>query len=136
MINRVILVGRITKDPELRTTQSDLSVCSFTLAVNRQFKSKEGENEADFIQCVVWRKQAENLVKYIKRGNMIGVDGRVQTRTYDNNEGVRQYVTEIVCDSIQFLETNKQDSQPHTKDNSQQGGQVRNIDISDDNLPF
>ena len=135
MINRVILVGRITKDPELRTTQSDLPVCSFTIAVNRQFKSKDGENEADFIQCVVWRKQAENLVKYIKKGNMIGVDGRVQTRTYDNSEGARQYVTEIVCDSIQFLETNKQDSQPsnNTQDTMPK---VKNIDIDSDDLPF
>ena len=114
MINRVILVGRITKDPDLKNTTNNLSVVTFTLAVNRPFKNSNGENEVDFVQCVVWRKQAENLYKYVKKGNMIGVDGRIQTRNYEDSNGKKVYITEIVCDCVQFLETNKQDEK--TKD--------------------
>lgn len=110
MINRAILVGRITKNPELKMTQSSIGVVSFTLAINRQFKSEDGETEADFIQCVVWRKQAENLAKYVSKGDLIGVDGRIQTRSYDDNKGETKYVTEVVCDSIQFLETKKRET--------------------------
>lgn len=103
MINRVILVGRITKDPELKTTQSNISVVSFTLAVNRQFTNQSGEREADFIQCVVWRRQAENVATYVKKGALLGIDGRIQTRKYEAEKGT-VYVTEVVCDSVQFLE--------------------------------
>lgn len=104
MLNRVVLVGRITKDPELRTTQSNISVVAFTLAVNRPFMDQQGERQADFIQCVVWRKQAENLAKYVRKGMLLGVDGRIQTRTYEAETGTR-YITEVVCDSVQFLES-------------------------------
>ncbi|MCR3906020.1 MAG: single-stranded DNA-binding protein [Tenericutes bacterium] len=104
MINRVILVGRITKDPEMKSTQSNIAVVSFTLAVNRQFTDQSGERQADFIQCVVWRKQAENLARYVKKGALLGVEGRIQTRTYEADNGTR-YVTEVVCDTIQFLES-------------------------------
>ncbi|MBU1141253.1 MAG: single-stranded DNA-binding protein [Firmicutes bacterium] len=104
MINRVILVGRITKDPEVKSTQSNIPVVSFTLAVNRQFTDQSGERQADFIQCVVWRKQAENLARYVKKGALLGIEGRIQTRQYEADNGTR-YVTEVVCDSVQFLES-------------------------------
>ncbi|MBN2300013.1 MAG: single-stranded DNA-binding protein [Acholeplasmataceae bacterium] len=104
MINRVVLVGRITKDPEKKETQSNIAVVSFTLAVNRQFTDQSGERQADFIQCVVWRKQAENLARYVKKGALLGIEGRIQTRNYESDNGTR-YVTEVVCDSVQFLES-------------------------------
>jgi len=104
MMNRVILVGRITKDPEVKSTQSNIPVVTFTLAVNRQFSDQSGEKQADFIQCVVWRKQAENLARFVKKGALLGVEGRIQTRNYESDNGTR-YVTEVVCDSVQFLES-------------------------------
>lgn len=118
MINRVILVGRITKDPEVKMTTSNIPVASFTLAVNRQYADPSGDRQADFIQCVVWRKQAENLGRFVKKGALLGVEGRIQTRSYEAENGTR-YVTEVLCDSIQFLES-KGDSEPSSKqeDNS------------------
>ena len=104
MINRVILVGRLTKDPEFRTTQSGVNVATFTLAVNRTFTNAQGEREADFINIVVFRKQADNVNNYLKKGNLAGVDGRIQSRSYENKEGQRVFVTEVVADSVQFLE--------------------------------
>lgn len=104
MINRVVLVGRLTKDPELRYTANGIAVASFTLAVNRPFSNAQGQKEADFINVVVWRKQAENVANYLKKGSQAGVDGRIQTRSFDNNEGRRIFMTEVVGDSVQFLE--------------------------------
>ena len=103
-MNRVVLVGRLVKDPELKRTTADIPVVQFTIAVNRQFAGQNGERQADFISCVVWRQQAENLAKYMRKGNQIGVDGRLQVRTYEDAGGVKRYVTEVVCDQIQFLE--------------------------------
>jgi single-strand DNA-binding protein len=103
MINRVVLVGRLTKDPELKYTPNGVAVATFTLAVNRQFPNQQGEREADFLNCVVWRKAAENVANYLKKGSLAGVDGRIQVRTYEQ-DGKRQYFTEIVADSVQFLE--------------------------------
>lgn len=111
MINKVILVGRITKDPELKTTTSNVSVVTFTLAVNRQFTDQSGERQADFISCVVWRRQAENLANYVRKGALLGVEGRIQTRTYESETGTR-YVTEVVCDSVQFLESKSENTSP------------------------
>ena len=102
MINNVVLVGRLTRDPDLRTTESGISVATFTLAVDRQFSNSQGEREADFINCVVWRKAAENLANFTSKGSLIGVQGRIQTRSYDNKEGQRVYVTEVVVDSFHF----------------------------------
>lgn len=110
MINRVILVGRITKDPELKVTQSNISFVRFTLAVNRQFADQSGERQADFIQCIVWRKQADNLAQYIRKGALLGVEGRIQTSTYETDNGTR-YSTDVVCDSVQFLESKNTTSQ-------------------------
>lgn len=103
-MNRVVLVGRLVKDPELKRTTSDIPVVQFTIAVNRPFTGQTGDRQADFISCVVWRQQAENLAKYMRKGNQIGVDGRLQVRTYEDQGGVKRYVTEVVCDQIQFLE--------------------------------
>ena len=104
LINRVVLVGRLTKDPELRYTPSGVAVATFTLAVNRTFANQQGEREADFVNCVVWRKQAENVANFLKKGSLAGVDGRIQTRNYEGQDGKRVYVTEVVAESVQFLE--------------------------------
>ena len=162
MLNRVVLVGRLTKDPELRYTPSGVAVASITLAVNRPFSNQQGNREADFINVVIWRKQAENVANYLKKGSLAGVDGRIQTRSYDNNEGKRVYVTEVVAESVQFLESKGSrgdNNQSFGTDNygpsDYQGGsqnQNRNnqprfsddpfasdgkpIDISGDDLPF
>ena len=103
MINRVVLVGRLTKDPELKYTQTGIAVVRFTLAVNQPFKS-EGEQKADFINCVAWRKQAENIANFLKKGSLAGVDGRISTGSYEGQDGKRVYTTEVVADSTQFLE--------------------------------
>ncbi|MBO9131352.1 single-stranded DNA-binding protein [Bacillus sp. 165] len=105
MMNRVLLVGRLTKDPELRYTPGGAAVATFTLAVNRAFTNQQGEREADFINCVVWRKPAENVANYLKKGSLAGVDGRLQTRNYEGQDGKRVYVTEVVAESVQFLES-------------------------------
>ncbi|MEJ7344726.1 single-stranded DNA-binding protein [Staphylococcus haemolyticus] len=142
MINRVILVGRLTKDPEFRTTQSGVNVATFTLAVNRTFTNAQGEREADFINIVVFRKQADNVNNYLKKGNLAGVDGRIQSRSYENNEGRRVFVTEVVADSVQFLEpknNNQQNSQPQQQRGQAQSGNNpfgNGADISEDSLPF
>lgn len=104
MINSVTLVGRLTKDPELRTTPSGVEVGNFTLAVNRTFTNQNGERDADFINCIVFRKQAVNVNQYTSKGKLAGVVGRLQTRSYDNKEGQKIFVTEVVCDNVQFLE--------------------------------
>lgn len=148
MINRFVGVGRLTKDPEFRTTPSGISIANFTLACNRSFKNKNGEQEADFINVVTFRKQAENVNNHLNKGNLAGVDGRIQSRTYDNKEGQRVFVTEVVADSVQFLEPKSQSK----GQSQQQSGQAKPqqapakdnpfanangpIDITDDDLPF
>jgi len=104
LINRVVLVGRLTKDPELRYTPNGVATCRFTVAVNRTFKGQNGEPEADFISCVAWRKQAENLANFMKKASLIGLEGRIQTGSYEGQDGKRVYTTDVVADSIQFLE--------------------------------
>lgn len=105
MLNRVVLVGRLTRDPDLRYTPNGVAVANFNIAVNRPFSNQQGEREADFINCVAWRRQAENLANYMKKGSMIGVDGRIQTRNFEGQDGKRVYITEVMAESIQFLET-------------------------------
>lgn len=104
MINRTVLVGRLTKDPELRYTPNGVAVCRFTLAVNRTFTDQSGERQADFINILVWRKPAENSANYLKKGSLAGVEGRIQTGSYEGQDGKRVYTTEVVADSVQFLE--------------------------------
>jgi len=135
MINRVVLVGRLTKDPEFRTTPSGVSITTFTLAVNRTFTNAQGEREADFINCITFRKQAENVNNYLSKGSLAGVDGRVQTRNYENKEGKRVYVTEVVADNVQFLEPKNSNKQSNQEENGF-GNANGPIDISNDDLPF
>lgn len=120
-MNRVVLAGRLTKDPELRYTPNGIAVANFTIAINRPFRNQQGEQEADFINCVTWRKQAENLANYMRKGSLIGVDGRVQTRSYDNQEGRRVFVTEVLAESITFLE-----SRGSSQQRSDMGGFTQN----------
>lgn len=102
-MNRCVLIGNLTRDPELKTTTSGLSVCNFTIAVSRSFSSQGGEREADFIPVVVWRKQAENSAKYLRKGSQVCVAGAIQTRSYEAKDGSRRYITEIVANEVQFL---------------------------------
>lgn len=152
MLNRVILIGRLTRDPELRYTPSGVAVTQFTLAVDRPFTNAQGEREADFIPIVTWRQLAETCANYLRKGRLTAVEGRMQVRHYENNEGRRVYVTEVVADNVRFLESPNRDQAGEFPD--RQGGypgasrgdagQVNDpfqddskpIDISDDDLPF
>ena len=156
MINNVVLVGRMTRDAELRYTPSNVAVATFTLAVNRTFKSQNGEREADFINVVMWRQQAENLANWAKKGSLIGVTGRIQTRSYDNQQGQRVYVTEVVAENFQMLESRSvregqtggghsapssnysapTQSAPDFSRDENPFGTTNPLDISDDDLPF
>ena len=102
-MNKIFLIGRLTKDPELRYTPSGAAVCSFTLAVDRRFTSQSGEREADFINIVVWNKAAENCAKYLSKGRQTAVEGRLQIRSFDGNDGQRRWVTEVIADNVEFL---------------------------------
>ena len=122
MINRAVLTGRLTRDPELKYTQSGNAVCSFTLAVDRQFRNQNGDREADFINCVIWRKSAENFSNFTHKGSMVGIDGRIQVRNYENQQGQRVYVTEVIVDSFALLESrNSQGNGYNQPQNNQQG---------------
>ena len=110
MLNRVILIGRLTKDPELRYTPAGVAVTQFTLAVDRPFTSQGGEREADFIPVVTWRQLAETCANYLRKGRLTAVEGRIQVRNYENNEGKRVYVTEVIADNVRFLESNRDGS--------------------------
>jgi len=148
MLNRIILVGRLTADVKLKYTQSGKAVANFTLAVNRPFKNAQGETDADFIMCQAWGKQAENLAQYMGKGSQIGIDGRIQTRSYEGQDGKRVYVTEVVADNVQFLEPKKQGNQQQPQQQAQHkpsytqqappqdDRQLEPLDISDDDLPF
>lgn len=150
MINRVVLVGRLTRDVDLRYTQSGNAAGTFSLAVNRQFTNANGDREADFINCVIWRKSAENLSNFTHKGSQIGIDGRLQTRNYENKEGQRVYVTEVVVDNFSLLDSkasggasDTQSAPNRTQNKPQQSNQSdpfantgQPIDISDNDLPF
>lgn len=153
MINRTVLTGRLTRDPELKTTQSGLSVATFTLAVNRQYSKDKNKSLADFINCVIWRKAAENFCSFTKKGSLVGVDGRIQTRSYENKDGQRVYVTEVVVDNFALLESKaekqnnvnvsefKNDDRNSTNTNQDIQkdpfeGTGDTIEVSDDDLPF
>lgn len=145
MINSVALTGRLTKPVDLRYTQSGTAVGSFTIAVDRQFRSANGERETDFINCAIWTKSSENLAKFTHKGSLIGIEGHIQTRTYDNAQGNKVYVTEVIVENFALLEPRKtsQDSQQRSANNpaaASQGNDFANngkpMDISDDDLPF
>ena len=141
MVNNVVLVGRITKDPEVRNTGST-SVCNFSLAVNRNFKNKEGGYDADFVNVVVFGNIAELMERYVSKGQLISVQGRIQTRNYENSEGQRIYVTEVVGTTVQFLESKNKSSESNQSSpydfaegfNSKDLNDATSID--DDDLPF
>ena len=141
-MNKVILVGNLTKDPELVTTNNGISLCRFTLAVQRRFTSGDGEREADFINIVVWRGQADNCYKYLKKGSKAGVVGTLQTRAYDGNDGTRKYATEVVAEEVEFLAskgaTNSEEIEAPAGSKSTGKSDVVNKfePIDDDNLPF
>lgn len=122
MINNVVLVGRLTRDPELKYTGNNIAVASFSLAVNRNFKDANGERETDFINCVIWRQQAENLANWAKKGALIGITGRIQTRSYENQQGQRVYVTEVVAENFQMLESRNSQGNQQNQGNSFQNG--------------
>ncbi|MNB74360.1 Single-stranded DNA-binding protein ssb [compost metagenome] len=164
MLNRVILIGRLTRDPELRYTPQGVAVTQFTLAVDRPFTSQGGEREADFIPVVTWRQLAETCANYLRKGRLTAVEGRIQVRNYENNEGKRVYVTEVIADNVRFLESTQNreggnasggGSMPESpsygggrgngngnggfsRNNNQDpfSGDGKPIDISDDDLPF
>jgi single-strand DNA-binding protein len=141
MMNRVLLVGRLTKNPELRYTPAGVPVATFTLAVNRTFTNQQGEREADFINCVVWRKPAENVANFLKKGSLAGVDGRLQSRHYEGQDGKRVYVTEVVAETVQFLEPKGQGRSTSTKTYDDGTGRdpfegTKSVTISPDDLPF
>jgi len=157
MVNRVVLVGRLTKDPELRYSSSNIPMLYFSVAVNRTFTDQNGQRQADFINCVAFRKQAENMARFLGRGSLIGVEGRIQTRNYQGKDGNTVYVTEVVADSFQLLESRNAQGQregsnsqaPSQNNYGNAGSQTPNfgngfgdlgsgtaMDISDDDLPF
>lgn len=151
MINNVTLVGRLTKDVELKYTPSNVANVSFTLAVNRTFKNANGEREADFINCVIWRQVAENFANWVKKGALIGITGRIQIRNYENQQGQRVYVTEVVAENFQMLESrNQQQGQQQAKSHqAKQQSSTPNfgpdsdpfssdspMDLNSDDLPF
>ena len=156
MINNVVLVGRLTKAVDLRYTSNGTAYASFTLATDRDFKNQNGERETDFINCVMWRKPAENLANYTKKGSLIGVEGRIQTRNYDNQQGQKVYVTEVLAERFHFLESaktanndvlsNEGTNTPPFNKNQNSSGNFANsdpftgsgdvIDVLDSDLPF
>lgn len=155
MINNVVLVGRLTKDCDLRYTSSGIAVATFNLAVNRNFTGQNGERETDFISCVVWRKPAETIANYTKKGSLIAVDGRLQTRNYENQQGQRVYVTEVIVENFQFLESKAAMENRQQNSNQQAAPQYgqngfarpnreepeypfggRDIEVSEKDLPF
>jgi single-strand DNA-binding protein len=129
MLNICVLIGRLTKDPDLRFTPNGVAVANFTLAVDRVFSK---EKETDFIPCVVWRKQAENCAEYIGKGSLVAVEGRIQVRSYDDKNGQRRWITEIICDSVQFLDRKGTDINVGSKTE----GIGQEVEFSEDDIPF
>ena len=143
MINRVVLTGRLTRDVDLRYTQGGAAVATFNLAVDRRFTNQQGEREADFVSCVIWRKSAENFANFFHKGSLVGIEGRIQTRNYENKQGQRVYVTEVIVDNFSFLEPKSstgngsyQDNRPQNNTSDPFANDGKPIDIQDDQLPF
>jgi len=135
-MNRVILIGRLTRDPDMRYSPSGVACTTFTLAVDRSFTNNNGEKEADFIPIVVWRKLAENCAEYLRKGRLCAVEGRIQVRHYDNNEGKRVYVTEVVADNVRFLERPKENGENPGRNDDPFGDVGKPLDIGPEDLPF
>lgn len=150
-MNKAILIGRLTKNPEIRYTSNNVPCCTFTLAVSRDYTNQEGQREADFINIQVWKNQAENCSKYLTKGSLISVIGRIQTRSYDNEKGEKRYITEVLAEKIKFLDTKKDGQQSGQVSGSQSDTQVPQTDpyadmgkqvsmddypVNPDDLPF
>lgn len=133
-MNKVVLIGRTTKEVDLRRTESGKAVASFTIAVDNRFVLKDGKPTTDFFNCVAWNNIAENMGKFVGKGSLIGVEGRLQTRNYDDKDGKKVYVTEVIADNVEFLQT-KRDEQEQTQ---QESSNTSNDDfnITEDDLPF
>lgn len=137
MLNRVILIGRLTKDPDMKYTPAGVAVTQFTLACDRPFTSDGGKKEADFINIVAWRQLAETCAQYLRKGRLTAIEGRIQVRHYDNNEGKRVYVTEVIADNVKFLESNKDGSQRADKPDTEKDPFTGSgTPVLDDDLPF
>ncbi|MFV0560392.1 MAG: single-stranded DNA-binding protein [Enterococcus sp.] len=136
MINNVVLVGRLTKDPDLRYTSSGTAVATFTLAINRNFTNQNGDREADFINCVIWRKSAETLANYARKGTLLGVTGRIQTRNYDNQQGQKVYVTEVIAENFQLLESRASSEKRNQGGGFQNSNQGQSTGFNDGNNNF
>lgn len=143
MINRVVLTGRLTRDVDLRYTQGGAAVATFNLAVDRRFTNQQGEREADFVSCVIWRKSAENFANFFHKGSLVGIEGRIQTRNYENQQGQRVYVTEVIVENFSFLESKSstgngsyQNNRPQNNTSDPFANSAGNVDIQDDQLPF
>lgn len=130
-MNKVILIGNLTRDPEITTTSNGVSVCRFAVAVSRRFASNDGSRETDFLNVVVWRALADNCHKFLKKGSKVGIVGSIQTRNYDAQDGTKRYITEIVAEEVEFLNTNRADG---STDKPEEVSKLQPID--DDNLPF
>lgn len=134
-MNKIFLIGRLTKNPELKYTPSGAAVCSFTLAVDRRFTSQSGEREADFINIVVWNKAAENCAKYLSKGKQTAVEGRLQIRSYDGNDGKKRWVTEVVADNVEFLGSGQQQgTRTYSQSEIEDWGEEVTFDSND--VPF
>ena len=143
MINRVVLVGRLTRDPELRRTNSGTSVCSFTVAVDNRQKNPDGSKSASFIPCTVFQQTADNMTKFLRKGSLVGIEGRLNQRSYVRNDGTKASVLEVICDSVQFLEPKSINGSDETisieSDINQTVDESKNLDsldLPDDDLPF
>ena len=135
-MNKVFLIGNLTKDPETSTTTSGIKVCKFTVAVNRNYSSPDGSRQTDFLPVICWRSQAENCGRYLKKGRKVGLCGSIQTRSYDANDGTKRYVTEIVADEVQFLST-RNDSEEEVVAEGADKKKIEGLKAIDDgDLPF
>ena len=133
-MNKCILVGNLTIDPELTTTSNGVAICRFAIAVSRKYANAEGERETDFLNIVVWRNLGENCHKFLKKGSKVGIVGNIQSRSYDAADGSKRYVTEIVAEEVEFLSTRQADDQPKSSSGSDEVAKLQPID--DDGLPF
>lgn len=140
MFNKVVLIGRLTRDPELRHTTNNIPVCSFSLAVNRPYSSSNSDKDVDFINCTAWRKQAENVSRYVSKGSLVAVEGKIQTREYmDEKINAKRYFTEVVCDSVTFLDSRSTRENNNPENNYKQEKEeidTGNFNDIEDDLPF
>lgn len=136
MINNVTLIGRLTRDAELRYTPSNIATAQFNIACNRNFKNSNDEYDADFINCVIWREQAERFCNWTRKGMLVGIVGRIQTRSYENQQGQRVYVTEVVAENFQILEKRDNTANQNSMTEQMPPSYTSPMDITDDKLPF